>query len=366
MTAHLFRRALAGLSALLVATLPAAAATAAPALGLPRPTGPYAVGTTWLHLTDAARADPWRPEVRRELMVSLWYPARPGPGPTAPYTTAAVSSRIVAAEGLPLPADVLTTVATNARRDVPVRPPAGRGWPLVVLSPGFSLSRESLTGLAEDLASRGYVVAGVDHPYEARGVEFPDGHVAGCLACELDGVLPEVVRGRAADVSFLLDRLTGAKPAWRGARYVDRHRIAAVGHSIGGASAAHLLTTDRRVDAAADLDGTLFVPVATKRPLLLVGADRPADASWVRDWPNVTGWKRWLTVAGAGHMSFTDRPVLGAQLGLDPGAIPAERQLRITRDYVAAFLDVHLRHRDRPLLDGPSPAFPEVTHRTGA
>ncbi|MCO8276218.1 hypothetical protein M1L60_37135 [Actinoplanes sp. TRM 88003] len=75
----------------------------------------------------------------------------------------------------------------------------------MVLSPGFSLSRESLTGPAEELASRGYVVAGVDHPYEARGVEFPDGRVAGCLACELSGVLPQVVRGRAADVSFLLD-----------------------------------------------------------------------------------------------------------------------------------------------------------------
>jgi hypothetical protein len=27
---------------------------------------------------------------------------------------------------------------------------------------------------------------------------------------------------------------------------------------------------------------------------------------------------------------------------------------------VAAFADQHLRHRRRPLLDGPSPRFPEV------
>jgi hypothetical protein len=65
--------------------------------------------------------------------------------------------------------------------------------------------------------------------------------------------------------------------------------------------------------------------------------------------------------ASAAHLLTTDRPVLGAQLGLDPGAVPAERQLLITRTYVAAFLDVHLGKRDRPQLDGPWPGFPEVT-----
>ena len=33
------------------------------------------------------------------------------------------------------------------------------------------------TFIAEDLASRGYVVAAVDHPCEATAVEFPDGRV---------------------------------------------------------------------------------------------------------------------------------------------------------------------------------------------
>ncbi|WDZ87689.1 alpha/beta hydrolase family protein [Micromonospora cathayae] len=339
-----------------------AAPPAVPALALPAPTGPHPVGTTWLHLTDHDRPDPWRPERPRELMVSLWYPAATGAGRPAPYTTAGVSAKIVEAEGLPLPPDVLTTVRTHARRDVPVRPNR-HGWPLVLLSPGFSLSRESLTGLAEDLASRGYLVAGLDHPYEARGVEFPDGRVVDCLACDEWGpdTAAKVIAGRTADASFLLDRLTGPRPVWRG--FVDRDRVAMVGHSIGGASAVRGLAVEPRLDAAADLDGTLFTPTGTDEPVLLVGADRPADHSWLRDWPAFTGWKRWLTVAGSGHMSFTDRPVLGAQLGIDPGPIPADRQLLLTREYVAAFLDRHLRSRPAPLLDGPHPAYPEVTFR---
>ncbi|MFD0821493.1 hypothetical protein ACFQ0D_25015 [Micromonospora zhanjiangensis] len=120
-----------------------------------------------------------------------------------------------------------------------------------------------------------------------------------------------------------------------------------------------------RVAAAADLDGTLFVPVGPiAKPVLLVGSQRPDDPSWVRDLAGLTGWKRWLTVTGSGHMSFTDRPVLGAQLGLDPGAIPADRQLLITREYLAAFLDRHLRGRPAPLLDGPAAAYPEVVFHT--
>ncbi|GAB2957027.1 lipase [Micromonospora polyrhachis] len=370
-------RALAVLVASLALLAPGGVAAASPtavagtpALSLPAPTGRHPVGTTSLHLVDSGRPDPWQPGTDRELMVSLWYPAVTDRGGPAPYTTAAVSARIVAAEGLPLPSEILTTVRTNARRDVPVRRTAG-GWPLVVLSPGFSLSRESLTGLAEELASRGYVVAGVDHPYEARGVEFPDGRVVECLACDLwgPGTAEKVIEGRALDVSFLLDRLTGPKPAWRGAWAIDRSRIGMVGHSIGGASAAQVLRTDRRVAAGADLDGTLFVPVpagALTKPFLLVGAERPADASWLRDWPGLAGWKRWLTVTGTGHMSFTDRPVLGAQLGMDPGPMPAERQLLITREYVAAFVDWHLRHQPRPLLDGPSATYPEVLFRNEA
>jgi hypothetical protein len=62
-----------------------AAADASIRLELPRPTGPYAVGMTELHLVDASRADPWLADGRpRELMVSVWYPAQRGAGPVVP------------------------------------------------------------------------------------------------------------------------------------------------------------------------------------------------------------------------------------------------------------------------------------------
>jgi hypothetical protein len=86
------------------------------------------------------------------------------------------------------------------------------------------------------------------------------------------------------------------------------------------------------------------------------------DTTWDRDWARLDGWKRWLTVADSGHVTFIDLPVLGAQLGItDPGApLSGQRSGEITRDYVGAFFDLHLRALPQPLLDAESPANPEV------
>ena len=150
---------------------------------LPEPTGPCPAGTTSVYLKDVSRPDPWAAGVSaRELMVSLWYPATPSDGRRARYMTPAESGLQLTSRGITgVPPDALSTVRTNAVTDAA---PAGRprGLPLVVLSPGFTSSRSTLTALAEDLASHGYVVAGIDHTYESFGTAFPDGRVTTCLA----------------------------------------------------------------------------------------------------------------------------------------------------------------------------------------
>lgn len=53
---------------------------------LPSPTGRRPVGVTELHLVDRARTDPWVTGTHRELMVSVWYPARSaGESPRQPH-----------------------------------------------------------------------------------------------------------------------------------------------------------------------------------------------------------------------------------------------------------------------------------------
>ncbi|MEU3607312.1 alpha/beta hydrolase [Streptomyces sp. NPDC035033] len=391
----LTRAAAAALLACAVALPAATAATAAPApspttaatqdrpadrMRLPAPTGPYGVGSSVLHLVDRSRTDPWVPEADgRELMVTLHYPAaRPAtapraPGRPAPYSTPEEARLVLEAVQISDPASIRQVARARTHSAVDARPAPGR-HPLVVLSPGFGMPRFTLTALAVDLASRGYVVASLDHAYESSGTSVPDGRTLTCVACtvmeESGWSKGSVVTGaRAADTRFVLDRLTGPRPAWRYASSIDRNRIGMAGHSIGGASAATAMASDRRIDAGVNMDGTFWdAPPADGlggRPFLLLGTDefhRPGgeDTTWDTTWAALDGGKHWLTVDGADHLGFSDAPVLLGHFGLPGGALPADRAVAVTRAYVAAFFDAYLRDRDQPLLDGPDPAHPEV------
>ncbi|MEV1239378.1 alpha/beta hydrolase family protein [Nonomuraea sp. NPDC050022] len=375
-----------------VATAPSMSAPAAAAssadrsdtrLAIPHPTGQYDVGRDTLHLVDGKRRDPWVPGAgARELMVSMYYPAGTG-GSAAPYMTVDEARLLLKGQKLDtlFKAELLAGTRTNAR--VGARPVGGR-HPLVVLSPGFTLNRATLTTLAEELASKGYVVALVDHAYESYGTTFPGGRTLTCVACETvekapsdeeeKKLLGKAAAGRAADISFVIGQLTradGHAPVWKRWKLIDPRRIGAAGHSLGGNAAASVMAADRRVRAGVNMDGTFFEPVPIaglgKRPFLMLGTKAQhspdsTDTSWARDWRRLDGWKRWLTVADAGHFTFIDLPILGGQAGItDPKApLSGTRSGQITTAYVGAFFDQHLRGEHQELLDGPSTANPEV------
>jgi hypothetical protein len=126
------------------------------------------------------------------------------------------------------------------------------------------------------------------------------------------------------------------------------------------------MLTDPRVDAGVNLDGT-FRPALQRplhRPFLMLGDDdgTPAqqDTTWHDTWAQLNGWKRWLTVTGSTHSSFTDLAVLADQIGMPLQTVPGRRMDTITRAYLVAFVDRHLRGRPEPLLRQPSSRFPEV------
>ncbi|MFI6055603.1 alpha/beta hydrolase family protein [Streptomyces violascens] len=368
--------------ALAVPAVPAAATSpASPTVpvgvhvDLPRPTGPYTPGREILHLVDQNRPDPWVPSAGpRQLMVSMYYPAKAGTGGPAPYMTPQ-AARLMLDTKLPgntIPTEVVTGTRTWAESHA--RPQPGR-YPLVVLSPGFTMPRTELTSLAEDLTSHGYVVALIDHTYENSGTTFPDGQTLTCVMCgklKTQEQWAALNESRAKDVSFVIDQLTTHRhPAWRYARMIDRDRIGMAGHSVGGAATVPSLLTDHRIRAGANLDGTMDFPVPTTglkgKPFLMIGhplGDHQEDSTWTESWANLDGWKRWLTVAGSNHGTFTDTPLFLEKLGLPepPGTtIGAERGIHLTDTYVTAFFDLHLKGIDQPILNGPTPENPEIS-----
>ena len=337
---------------------------------LPALTGDAPVGRTELALRDSGRPDLFATDGRaRELAVWVWYPAAEGSaGAPAPYLPSAWAPRV---NNLgPLSQD-LTAVRTNSLADAPLE---GRP-PVIVPLPGLGQPVASYSALAEDLASHGYAVVGIN-PTESADVVFPDGHLVPATA--LGGVAEpsidawyakaaQVTNVSVDDAEFVV-RTLAASPPQIGA--LDFDQVAYVGHSVGGAAAFEACRQDPECAAAIDLDGTLWTDVRTaglEAPSLLVQKEAPAECDGFcqraeTDFAHVVaaGTQR-LAVTGSTHMSFSDvglmwNPIMRSTLG----SIDPSRMMRITRDTVRSFLDMNVRGMPASTLSALTARYPEL------
>jgi predicted dienelactone hydrolase len=303
-------------------------------MALPAPTGPYAVGRTDREWTDATRADPYAadPTEPRTLVTWIWYPTSgPVGGPVAEYLPAAwrPTAAMLGIDARP--------VGSHSAERVPLAVDRDR-YPVVLLSPsGFPPLL--LSGTAEELASHGFVVVGVNHTYETAVTVFADGRTAAVNPAAIAGALgpqtgrhedvfarrADVCRYKAADLSFLADRLADLAAGDPFAGRLDLGRLAAAGHSFGGAAALHWCREDPRCTAAVNLDGALWTEVAEvglARPVLQVLAAHPefdADpedavrAGMAPD-PDWYVAERAITLGGWATVDRTGRPAYSVQI----------------------------------------------------
>ena len=237
-------------------------------------------------------------------MVSVWYPALPTGTRTRQFPPAVAAYYDQNAGVPPGTADFAATL-THSRAGA-VRLPGH--WPVVLYSPGGGQSRFLGTTLVEDLASRGYVVVGMDHT-PVGPVQFPDR-----FEVPRHGVdAGQVMRERVRDTSFVLDALR-------------LRRVGMVGHSMGGSTTAEAMVTEPRIVAGVNLDGSM-------------------DPRY-----------------GQAAVTGVDRPFLPMGAGLSGDAphnhLHSDRSLAVQRKYVSAFFDLHLRGRPTTIFDRP--AYPEV------
>lgn len=151
---------------------------------VPPPSGPYSVVTNVHPLTDESRQDPYAPEDKRRILVSTFFPVDSSScedeDAVTPYLlpqTEAVYAELL--KGFGLPAELLSgfEVGYCSPKEVPAENESTDGFPLVILSPGFTGSRLFYAVQARALASMGYAVVTLDHPYDSLIVEFPDGSI---------------------------------------------------------------------------------------------------------------------------------------------------------------------------------------------
>ncbi|MDE2294525.1 MAG: dienelactone hydrolase [Gammaproteobacteria bacterium] len=217
--AHGRAAALCACALLLAGVVPAAHAERPPSEFGPdapqlAPLGHYAVGFEAITLVQHAQVDVLAydpvthraPKRDRRLVVDVWYPAVAEPrAPRMVYSAAFPS----APPAPPAP----FTVPGIAVRGAPF---AGANHPLVVVSHGYSNDPVAMSWITENLASKGYVVAAIQHddPPITDKAKF----------------IGPVMR-RPLDIAFVaatLQRTFAAK------HWIDPERTALLGYSMGG------------------------------------------------------------------------------------------------------------------------------------
>lgn len=104
----------------------------------------------------------------RHLRVDVLYPADVAPGTAANAVyTGAYETGLTEVEGLPETFEVAGIAVRDAS------PVEGQRFPLIVVSHGFASSPAVFSALAENLVSKGYVVASIDHDDRTREGETP-------------------------------------------------------------------------------------------------------------------------------------------------------------------------------------------------
>ena len=289
-----------------------------PVWSYPALTGKHKVGTVEMTLRDCGRQDnlSGSKECRR-FAVRAYYPAKNVRGrdqlgflegydlnKVAPfYEIHGVKTESFKNE--------VQGVKTHAFKEAPV---ASGKFPVITFSHGFGLAMSELhISFAQEMASHGYVVFMISHPYESMATKLSGSEyvylnaerhqkltnlvfsqapeMMKLPALSSDSERKKLMKGVLAnlgemnkthlnwvkDHQFLIDQLenwtSDRSSHWY--RKVDLKRLGAIGHSLGGAVAGQLLMHDDRVTSAVNLDGLQMGDLVTRdvnKPIMMVSS----------------------------------------------------------------------------------------------
>jgi len=382
--------------------------------------GEYNVGRRAIAMTDSNRVESYGASAgsSRELMVYLWYPTPKENGASlGPWLDENILNFFVNMLGGSR--DSLTSLKTVSYPNAPILE-QNEKYNVILMSHGDGFFPFSNYSAAEFLAGHGYVVAGVSHTYNANLTIFPDGRVfesdpkasstyAEASSTPDSGYTYEIwhqqqthsskISGEFADdLQFVLDELERLNES-QFSGMLDTENAGAFGHSLGGSGSIEALLRDSRIQAGADMDGSLFIsdPVAgtDKAVMFLLSSsyatfmkegrtgieNEMASFGWsdeqiqsamidhfaIKELVEHSPNSRTYAIKGTDHFSFTDmvaindvlpallqEPTLYSEASIDP-----DRSVEIVREYLLNFFNIHLQGKEDSLSS--SRDYPEVT-----
>lgn len=272
-------------------------------------------------------------------------------------------------------------------------------FPLVLFSHGAFGYYQSNTSTYMELASHGYVVVSLDHPYHSFFTEDTDGQLITVDPNFMQEVMyinqenvPEEeifelsskwLAIRTADINFVLDCVEDAKAKgvcqaeWfvtsedmkkdilEVLAMADVDKIGLMGHSLGGAASVTLGREREDIDAVIDLDGTMlgeqlsyengsyqYYEEAYPIPLLAIDNEEHylqediTDALYVNNVVLENAMDSTHTYfVGSGHMNFTDLPLFSPALAslLGTGTIDETECIKTMNEIVLQYFNYYLK-----------------------
>lgn len=328
-------------------------------------TGAYEVGMVSAILTDETRLESFETDgSHREVPIYIFYPKKQG-------------------------------AEKGAGNDLP-----DGSFPLVLFSHGAFGFYGSNLSTYEELASHGYVVISMDHPYHSFFTKDTAGKMVlvdrNFMQSVMtngnaeDGEIPEEeifqasrdwMNLRIADVNFVLDKIEKTKGMLDQDWYVgkdadaqlliqilskiDHDKIGMMGHSLGGATSVTIGRTRGDVKAVIDLDGTMlgeelscedgqyqYYEEAYPVPLLMLSNENHHEDFQQYGTLYVNGLvlanakdASYTYFKGSGHMNFTDLPLFSPFLAslLGTGDVDAKECIQTINELTLQFFDHYLK-----------------------
>ena len=384
-----------------------------PVFSLPKPSGPFSVGTMDMAFADPSRAEKFSDVSTgfRNVMIRIWYPASPAKGAKPRFLwerAEELAPRLSAVMSLPsFIFDQLNMVKSHSYPAAAVSN-SEAVYPVILFSHGYSAGSVCQnTVQMEQLASHGYIVVSISHPYESLIVTYPDGHKVSvseartaivdkeltkeaeladqltttaeinrrmAILSQWSKALPAINESAqvwTADTTFILDELgrmnSGAIPCQFTGK-LDMSRVGVFGMSFGGLTAGAVCLLDSRCKAGIDLDG-FQVGLSAQGPLKVPFMFMSSEPNARR---NETVYELaendayYVIVKGSRHYDFTDFSMISPVmhwLGIS-GSINGRQMEEIMNAYVLSFFDRYLKGSPAGLLQTPSSPYPEVVFKS--
>lgn len=379
-----------------------------PMIKLPVPSGMHQVGTRSFNLIDQSRDElhTHDPDDKRELFVEVWYPAKFSPGQKKPEAQSLWQELYIGKiDRVSFFMDYLKGISTHSY--INAIPDLSNGpYPVILFNHGLQMFTSQNTLLMEHLASHGYILVSVAHPYESlrvnlseKGAVLPefitsmekfkaamdwvqktsapieaakeaiknvDSRVerAKILLKAIEASpLNQVVENWVEDNRFVLDHLLAAtNNELPFSKAIDQSKIGVMGMSIGGATATELSKSDTRIKAAINIDGLQYgfrnhEPL--KVPFMMIYSKDGQDLNdFLFLGTDQDIYK--YTIPDALHSDFTDLTVVWPIMKMygQLGNITGKRMIHLTNLLTLNFWDHYLKNK--PLQTLHKEDFPEV------